>query len=273
MRRTALLLSVLALPALAYAQSGHVQAPRGQAAHASGHTQAVRARYAGYAKGFNAFNMDADWTIGPADYKVHTVLKTAGAIGAVYAVENDTTTEGRFAGDRAQPRRFYSYGHARGRQRITLIDYPSGDPVVRQLVPANDEEREPVPEGVQARTVDTLSVMAQLLRRIAATGRCDGRASTFDGRRASDITARTGPQEVVEASSRSSYSGPALRCDFEGKQTGGFMRNEDQEVLRRIQRGTAWFARVGPGEAWVPIRVQFETRMVGSVTMYLQSVQ
>lgn len=269
MRRTVPLLLLLALPFVAHAQSARAPAPQGQGAP----TQVVRVRYAGYAKGFNAFNLDADWAIGSADYKVHTVFRTAGALGAIYQAENDTTSEGRFVADRAQPRRFYSWGHARGRQRVTLIDYPAGDPVVRQLLPPSEEEREPVPEGVQARTVDTLSVMALLLRRIATTGRCDGRAATFDGRRASDISARTGAQETLEASSRSPFNGAALRCDFEGRQTGGFMKNEDQEVLRRSQRGTAWFARVGPGEAWVPIRVQFDTRMVGAVTMYLQSAQ
>lgn len=272
MRRFASLLMLLAAPAAVRAQPAPATpapAVPGQATS----VQTVQARYAGYAKGLNAFNMDATWTIGPAEYRVRTVLRTSGLLGAVYSVENDTTSEGRFAGERAQPRRFLSRGHVRGRPRVTLIDYPSGDPVIRQLVPPNDEEREPVPESVQARTVDTLSVMAQLLRRIASTGRCDGRAATFDGRRASDISARTAGQDAVEASSRSPYSGPALRCDFEGRQTGGFMKDEDQEVLRRAQRGTAWFARVGPGEAWVPIRVQFETRMVGSVTMYLQSVQ
>lgn len=231
---------------------------------------AVRARYAAYAGAFNVAVLDTDWTITPAEYRVHMAFRTAGTLSAVYQAENDTTSEGRFVGDRAQPRRFYSWGHARGRQRVTLIDYPAGDPVVRQLVPPNEDEREPVPESAQARTVDTLSLMALLLRRMAASGRCDGRATTFDGRRLSDIVARTAGQEVVEASSRSTFTGPALRCDFEGRQTGGFSKDADPETVRRPQRGAAWFARIGPQEAWVPVRVQFEARTVGSVTLYLQ---
>ena len=175
--------------------------------------------------------------------------------------------EGRFAGDAVVPERFSSSGTLRGDPRRTEIAYRAGQPTVRQLVPPNEAEREPVEAARTADTVDTLSAMAGLLHRVATTGRCDGRAATFDGRRLSVLEARTGGMQALEPTGRSSFAGQALRCDFVGRQTGGFMLGEDRARLERPQTGTAWFAPVA-GEM-LPVRVAFRTRWFGEATMYL----
>ena len=160
MKHLAAALLLLCLPALARAQ------------------QPVHAHYAAYAAGLNVLRLDADLAVGPRDYRVHLVYHTAGTVGALFRAEQDTVVEGVFVGDRPAPRRFYSFGHIRGRPRVTQIDYPKGQPEIHTLNPPNDEEREPVAASAdQAGTVDSAqcdgAISAASER---AAGRCDGRS-------------------------------------------------------------------------------------------------
>jgi hypothetical protein len=117
--------------------------------------------------------------------------------------------------------------------------------------------------------VDALSAIAMLIRRVARTGRCEAEATTFDGRRAVDVAARTVGMEVLQPDGRSIFTGRALRCDFEGRLLAGFPRDGDQEELRRSRHGSAWLAQIAPGAPPIPVRIDFETRWFGPATMYL----
>ncbi len=231
--------------------------------------EAVQAHYAAYSTGLNVLRLDVEFAVNPRDYRVHVVYRTVGTVGMLIHAEQDTVVEGTFAGDRPAPRRFFSYGHMRGRPRVTQIDYPRGQPEIRTLTPPNEEEREPVAAADQAGTVDSLSAMAQLVRQVNATGRCEGRSRTYDGRRLAELSARTAGQETLEPTGRSSFAGAALRCDFEGRQLAGFRLDADRTAAQHPRRGSAWFAAATPGGPLIPVRMQFETDMIGSVTMYL----
>ena len=233
------------------------------------HAQPVSAHYAAYSTGLNVLSLNAELAISLRDYRVHLTYRTAGTVGLLVSAEQDTVVEGVFNGDRPAPRRFYSVGHFRGRPRVTQIDYPRGQPEVRTLTPPNEEEREPVAPADQAGTVDSVSAMAQLVRQVNATGRCEGHSRTFDGRRLAELTAHTAGREVLEQTSRSSFAGPALRCDFEGRQLAGFRLDADRTAAQRPRRGTAWFAAASPGGPMIPVRMQFETDLIGNLTMYL----
>ena len=250
MRHTAVALLLLCLPAAVRAQP-------------------VRAHYAAYSTGLNVMRMDAEIAVGARDYRVRLMYRTAGTLRNFVQSDGDTVAEGVFVGDLPTPRRFLSQGSLRGRPRATQIDYPGGQPQVRILTPPNDEEREPVPVADQAGSIDSLSAMAQLMRQVNATGRCEGRSRTYDGRRLAEFAVRTAGQEALEPTSRSTYAGPAQRCDFEGRQLGGFMLDGDRTAAQRPQRASAWFAATVPGGPMIPVRMQFETRFVGNVTMYL----
>ena len=233
----------------------------------------VRAHYRAYAAGLPIAVLDADWEVPrdaqPGPYRVHLAFRTTGALALAYSGGVDSTAEGRLDGPRLQPRRFFSAGTLRGQQRVTQIDYPGRDPHIRQLIPPNDEERDPVPAADQSGTADSLSALALLVRDVNATGRCDGALRTFDGRRLGELRASTGPVQTLDPTSRSTYAGPALRCDFTGRQLGGFIRDADQAALRRPQEGTAWFAAPVPGGQSIPVRMEFHTRWAGPITMYL----
>ncbi|MBN8905448.1 MAG: DUF3108 domain-containing protein, partial [Rhodospirillales bacterium] len=104
------------------------------------------------------------------------------------------------------------------------------------------------------------------------TGRCEATVHTYDGRRATEVSARTDGPEVLAPSSRSSYAGSALRCSFRGELVAGFRLAGDRAADRKPLHGVAWLAQVAPNTPPIPVRMSFETRWFGDVTMYLTGV-
>ena len=146
-------------------------------------------------------------------------------------------------------RRWSSSAKASGadRQRRTLIAYDHGLPQIRDLQPPQETEREPVPPELQLHTMDTLSALAQLMRRVAARpARARPTVHTYDGRRVLDVVAHTGGPERLEPTGRSIFSGPTLRCDFEGRELAGFLLGQNDPEHRRPLHGSAWLAPVLP---------------------------
>ena len=142
-----------------------------------------------------------------------------------------------------QPEQFEASGVWGGDDNATLIDYVNGQPVIERLVSPPADKREPVPPALQANSVDSLSALALLIRRVQTTGRCEASVHTFDGRRASEISARTVGEEILEPSSLSMFTGKALRCDFVGQMLAGFL-DRSGPADRTPLHGSAWLATV-----------------------------
>jgi Protein of unknown function (DUF3108) len=225
--------------------------------------------YDTYAAGLEVMQMHAFFGLGPWNYRIDIDYHTTGLVGLLYRGHQVNTVRGNWDGAAAQPLEFFGSGVWRGKQRLTLIDYDHGRPDIRQLVPPQDSEREPVPEALQLHTVDTLSALAQLMRAVQQTRSCDTESRTYDGRRVLDVVAHTGGEEELSPTGRSHFSGPALRCDFEGREIAGFLFGEDDPEHRRPLHGSAWLANIVPGGPPLPVRIAFQTRWFGLATMYL----
>lgn len=232
----------------------------------------ITATYAVYAAGLNTAQVQAELALSPAGYEIRLGFHTAGLFGALVHSQSSTLAEGVWRGEDPAPFHFAGSGRVQGELRQTVIEYQSGEPVIRTLIPPNEAERDPVPPAMERNTVDTLSAVALLVKRVRDTGGCEAHAVTFDGRRLIDVAAHTAGTETVARSGRSPFAGPALRCDFEGRQLAGFRRGEDVADLSRPKRGAAWFAPVVPNGPPIPIRLEFPTRWFGVATLYLTSV-
>jgi hypothetical protein len=229
----------------------------------------LRALYEAYVAGLNVASVDARFLLEPDFYRMELSYETAGMVGFFRRGGTFSVAEGTWQRDHASPRHFRTEGTARGQPRITVMDYLGGQPLIRRLVPPNEGERETVPPGLQANSVDPLSALAELIRTVHRTGRCEGAGRIYDGRRASEITARTVGEETVPPSSRSVFAGRALRCDFVGQMIAGFNLGEGKKGASQPFAGSAWLAEVIPGTMKIPTRVQFETRWFGHTTLYL----
>jgi hypothetical protein len=245
---------MLAVPAVAVGQTPPV---------------AVHLNYEVYAAGLNVASVQAGFGLGPYSYQLKLAYHTTGMVGFFFRGHQFDAVNGGWHGTQPVPSRYDGRGVWRGRDRIAVIEYQNGDPIIRALLPPNDEERETVPEALRVNTVDAISALAGLVRTVQATGRCETEARIFDGRRATEIRAVTAGPAVLEPSDRSSFAGKALRCDFAGHMLAGFLLNDDRERESKPLHGSAWLAPVVPGGPPVPVRLTFETRWFGDATMFL----
>jgi len=240
-------------------------------AGASAQVTQVQLTYDAYAAGIEIMQMRASFGLGPWNYRVGIDYHTTGLVGLFYRGHQVNAASGLWDEGHVEPQEFSGDGVWRGTHRLTLIDYNRGVPEVKQLVPPQTSEREPVPSELQRNTMDTLSALAQLIHNVELTKSCDTTVRTYDGRRVLEVVARTGGTETLEPTSRSSFSGPALRCDFEGREVAGFLIGQDDPEHRRPLDGSAWLVPLLPNTAPLPARIAFQTRWFGPATMYLTS--
>ncbi len=225
--------------------------------------------YGTYAAGLEVAKVVAGFGLGPYTYQMNLAYQTTGLVGLLNCGHQLNTVSGTWHGVQPVPAQFFGEGVWRGQHRIAQIDYGRGLPVVRQLVPPNEVERESVPDLLRENAIDTLSALMELIRNVGTTGRCETNVRTFDGRRATEITASTVGEETLEQTSRSTFVGPALRCDFAGRLLSGAKFGDDRDEDSKTMHGTAWLAPATPGGLRVPVRMTFETRWFGDATMYL----
>lgn len=251
----------LLLPCAAFAQT---QAPPS--------TPDLHARYETYAAGMHVAEVDSGFSFGPRNYQMNLGYHTTGVVGLFFRGHQFDTVTGAWLDGRAAPTQFIGTGEWRGEHRLAEIDYLDGKPAIRQLVPPNAKEREPVPDTLQANSIDTLSALAELIHVVRQTGRCETTVRTYDGRRAVEIEAHTVGEELLEPTSRSTFAGKALRCDFSGRMLAGFKFDDDRSRDSKPMHGTAWLASIVPGAPALPVRMAFETKWFGDATMYLTGI-
>jgi hypothetical protein len=229
----------------------------------------LHASYDTYAAGIHVANVEAGFSFGPGTYQMNLAYQTTGMVGFFFRGHQFNHVNGAWHGRQPVPSRFVGEGSWRGTDRLTEIDYQHGEPTIRQLVPPNDAERESVPDALRANTIDSLSALVELIRLVAETGRCETTVHTYDGRRAVEIEAHTVGEERLEPTSRSSFAGKALRCDFSGRLLAGFLFRDNRGRDEKPMHGSAWLAPVAAGGPPLPVRMAFETRWFGDATMYL----
>ena len=227
--------------------------------------------YVAYALGLPA--ADVSMTLDPTDrsYRIAFAVRTLGVADVVAHASIHSEATGLWApsnyGRDTLPGHYEAHGRYRGVNRDTVIDYAGDVPLPKTLLPADDEPREPIPPELRARTTDGISAIAGLLHHAERTGRCDEAVRTYDGRRLSDTALHTVGTETLEPNDRSSFAGPALRCDFEGRLLAGFVIGENRARAARPLHGSVWVATVD-GHL-VPVRIAFETRGFGDAVAYL----
>ncbi len=227
--------------------------------------------YVAYAVGLPA--ADVQMTLEPTDqsYRIAFAVRTLGVTDLIAHARIRSEATGVWApatyGRDTLPAHYEAHGEMRGTNRDTVIDFKDDSPVVKLVTVEEGKPRESVPPELQARTTDGISAIAGLLHHAERTGRCEDTVRTFDGRRLGETALRTVGMETLEATDRSSFAGPALRCDFTGRLLAGFIMGENQARAARPLHGSVWVATVNGH--MIPVRMSFETRGFGDAVAYL----
>ena len=224
--------------------------------------------YATYAAGLQVVAVKADVALGPSQYRIGVRYHTTGLMGFFNHTRQHTLVEGAWHADAPVPRQYISKGVRDGTHRATVIDYRNGAPLIRTLVPRDRPKRQAVPPSLQAHSMDTLSAIVLLIRQVTRTRTCNAAVRVFDGHSVSKLKAHTVEWEKLPHTSRSAYSGVALRCDFTSRTVAGFKVGTDHRHHHPLH-GSIWFASLVPGGPAVPVRLQFHTKWFGDATTYL----
>ena len=233
----------------------------------------LHATYEMYAAGLHVAEVTASFRLGTAHYAIQLAFHTTGLVSLFRHGHQANNVVGHWENGLPQPEQFDGSGIWGDHDNATLIDYVNGQPVIKRLVSPPDDKREPVPSALQQNSVDSLSALALLIHRVQDTGRCEASVHTFDGRRASVISAHTVAEESLGPNSLSIFTGKALRCDFIGQMQAGFLYRDDVPADRRPLHGSAWLGNVVPDSPPVPVRMDFETRWFGEAHMYLTRLE
>jgi hypothetical protein len=230
----------------------------------------ARMHYDGYAMGLNLFAIDLTVALRPTSYRMKLSFRLVGMADLLFHANGSTVVDGRFDGPRARPRELFSAGQFGGEQHVMQLDWVGDAPMVTQMKPPPETDREPVPASEQSGTVDTFSAIAMLLHRVGESGTCESTARTFDGERLTEFAAQTTGVEMLASTARSSFQGRALRCDVTGRMIGGFMRDADRAELSKPKHASVWFARLAPDQPEVPVRIVFYAKDSPSAMIYLK---
>lgn len=228
------------------------------------------ARYEVTVAGLPVVQVEALLDVDGPRYLVRTRTRLRGMVGWFGSGDQMTSAEGSWRGAEPVPSRYRVEGMWRGARRLVVMDYSAaGMPLLRAIEPV-EAEREAVPDALRHGSMDGLSALAKLTRTVARTGRCDGAAEVFDGRRRVDYAVRTVGQDILPV--EGGFAGPALRCAFESRLIAGFRRDQDAAEARIPQPATAWIGEPLPGAGPLPVRIEMPSRWIGTIRAVLVSV-
>lgn len=201
-----------------------------------------------------------------AGYRIEIRTRPYRAAQLVGAAEQSGRVEGRWGRSGPEPRLYQANGSWRGRTYVSEMHYPRGVPTVRRQEPSN-EDREAVPPELIRGTVDSLSGVAGMLKKVAESEACDGSTAIYDGRRRS-VAVMTSSAKL-QVSDQGPLNGRGLRCGFTVRTIAGFRHDDDREAAMRPLKGSVLIALREGGEFPVPVRFEVETRWFGTVAVQL----
>lgn len=201
-----------------------------------------------------------------AGYRIEIRTRPYRAAQLVGAAEQSGKVEGRWGRSGPEPRLYQANGSWRGRAYVSEMHYPRGVPTIRRQEPSN-EDREAVPPELIRGTVDSLSGVAGMLKKVAESEACDGSTAIYDGRRRSVAVMTSSAR--VQVADHGPLNGRALRCGFTVRTIAGFRHDDDREAAMRPLKGSVLIALREAGAFPVPVRFEVETRWFGTVAVQL----
>jgi hypothetical protein len=254
----------LGATAAALALLGAAPAPAPQQAALEAAPAPVAMRYEAYVVGLPVVAFDFRLDEAGGGYVLGGQVRTVGLLRLFYRLDLSTLSQGTIGGADLHPLFHEQRLTARGRERSARLDYPGDGTVATALVPAEDPGR---PKPTLQQTVHTLDPLTALLaigRKVAQEGRCDGRFAVYDGRRRYDIVLSDDGVERSLTSSSYADKGEVRRCAAAAVKIAGF--SWDQDYSPHTTAGEVWFARPEPGGPALPLRIDFGSSW-GSVSV------
>ena len=204
-------------------------------------------------------------------YAASLSARTLGLAEFLVHGRSESRVDGTVDAAGLKPRAYAERGRLSGEDHEIAIDYPAGNPVLRVSTPPQEAYRLAVTASALPGSLDGLSTVALQSLAATRTGACLPEARVFDGRQVRRLTMRPAGTDTLARSSRSVFSGQALRCETDSVMLAGFLKSDTVKSQSRPRHGRLWLAPAVPGGPAVPVRLTFDAELLGEVVVDLDA--
>jgi hypothetical protein len=231
--------------------------------------EAAPSAEAGAASDLVSLRYEVSWSLVPlieiesrtrvdgAGYAMEVTMETVGLVDFLFPWRASQEARGAVAAGSVAPTSFRSASEFRGRRQEVDLGYGPGG-LDRERVEGSTvdpEQRAEVPPELRRDTVDPLSAVVAVSRKLTGEGTCAGTSRIFDGVRRYDLSYEDLGEQLVEDAEQ--FGGRARLCRARMIPLGGFWRPPDREP-DSLDHIDAWWAPPWPGADPVPVRLSLE---------------
>jgi hypothetical protein len=240
----------------------------GPARSDSATVEPVRLAYDIFIGGILAGTVDVTFQSMAGSYHIVSTARSHGILDFLVGFRGQNEVSGRIQQGQVRPMEYKATGNWAGEARSVDIHYgPAGGVRFQARPPAEEDEREPVPDHLVAGTTDPLSAWLQTMLRVKQSARCGGGVEDFDGRRRYDITLE---ELTAEEGARPPYTGPprdgpARVCRARQNLIAGVSHRTWLPQFARPEWFDIWIAKVRDDLPLVPVRLRADLGIVDLV--------
>ena len=236
------------------------------------HTKNYQADYIVYFGGFNILNAATKIELNSEGYRIETKSATDGILDLFFEWKGQATSAGRFLNHQPIPLIHSNFGKRNDDIRKTILSYnPEGKITSSTVRPAPDfSEVFPLPINAEYETVDPLTVIVALNRRLEKGLDCNANFPVFDGRRRYDLTLEDRGQTILMKNPFSIFSGSARVCKIDLHMIGGH-RREKSKYSSSAKEKLVFVARPVKRGPLIPVGLTIETAF-GTLMAHLASI-
>lgn len=180
----------------------------------------VELRYDVYTAGVPALSLRLDIQVTDDRYRIVADMETRGIVGFVYSWKHRGVVEGRVEAGALRPGQYRAVSDSGGTIKTVALAYGRDGTVAASADPPSEEGRDLVPAELTRGSVDILTAVLNVTRRMDDTGACDGAVPVFDGRRRYDLVFADGGTDRGNVMAVSAVR----RCQATMRRIAGFLK-------------------------------------------------
>lgn len=236
-------------------------------------SKTIVADYTFYFGGFTILQANTTIKLKLKRYKVVSESKTDGLLSLFFEWSGQAISEGNFLEGRSVPRLHQNVGKRAGNVRKTVLSYESSGQLNSSEIhpPPDLSEVFPIPRGLVKETIDPLTAVIQINRRLERGMGCSAELPVFDGRRRYDLTLADGGETTLKQTPFSVFQGKALVCKININMLGGHKREKSKYAATSGEK-LVYIGRPLKDGPFLPVGLKIETAF-GTLTGHLVSIQ
>ena len=236
-------------------------------------SKTIVANYTFYFGGFTILQANTTIEFELKRYKVVSESKTDGLLNLFFEWSGHATSEGKFIEGRLVPRLHQNVGKRAGNVRKTFLSYESSGQLISSEIhpPPDLSEVFPIPRGLVKETIDPLTAVVQINRRLERGMGCSAKLPVFDGRRRYDLTIVDRGETTLKQTPFSVFQGKALVCKININMLGGHKREKSKYAATSGEK-LVYIGRPLKDGPILPVGLKIETAF-GTLTGRLVSIK